>query len=128
MTLHDQGFSYPTTLASSRGIDILDYERSVRAMIEQILFTVPGERVNRPSFGVGVQNAIFDPNGPFLASRIRTALKENAYNYLGRSVVILKVEVTNDDATLSVRLHFQTSDRPQSPQVLDLDLALGVGE
>lgn len=128
MSDHDHGFSYPTKIGIDRGIEALEYERSVRAMIEQILFTVPGERVNRPSFGVGVQNAVFDPNGPFLASRIRTALEENAYKHLGRNVAILKIEVTSDDAVLSVRLHFQITDRPISPQIIDFDLPLGVVE
>jgi hypothetical protein len=128
MSAYDRGFSYPTRLGSDRGIETLEYERSVRAMIEQILFTVPGERVNRPSFGVGVQNAVFDPNGPFLASRIRTALEENAYKHLGRNVAILKIEVTSDEATLSVRLHFQITDRPISPQLIDIALPLGVVE
>lgn len=125
MSIHDRGLSYPPTLGADRGIATLEYAQSVRAMIEQILFTAPGERVNRPTFGVGAQHAVFDPNGPFLASRIRTALEENAYNYLGRDVVILKVEVTNDDAALSVHLHFQISERPLSPQVLRVDLPLG---
>jgi len=128
MSTYDRGFSYPTALGSDRGIETFEYERSVRAMIEQILFTVPGERVNRPTFGVGVQNAVFDPNGPFLASRIRTALEENAYKHLGRNVAILKIEVTNDEATLSVKLHFQITDRPISPQIIDIALPLGVVE
>lgn len=125
MSLHDHGFSYPPTLGADRGITTLDYPESVRAMIEQILFTVPGERVNRPAFGVGVQNAVFDPNGPFLANRIRTALEENAYQHLGRDVQVLRVDVTNDEATLSVQLTFQISDRPLSPHVLRVDIPLG---
>ncbi len=125
MSVHDRGFSYPPSLGADRGIATLEYHDSVRAMIETILFTVPGERVNRPTFGVGVQNAVFDPNGPFLASRIRTALEENAYQHLGRDTQILRVDVTNDDATLSVHLTFQISDRPLSPQVLTVDIPLG---
>lgn len=125
MSFHDRGLSYPPALGSDRGIATLEYHDSVRAMIEQILFTAPGERVNRQSFGVGAQHAVFDPNGPFLASRIHTALEENAYQHLGRDVVILKVEVKNDEAALHVSLHFQISDRPLSPQVLHVDIPLG---
>lgn len=125
MSIHDRGISYPPTLGADRGLATLDYHDSVRAMIEQILFTVPGERVNRPTFGVGAQTAVFDPNGPFLASRIRTALEENAYQHLGRDVDILRVEVTSDEASLHVHLTFQISDRPLSPHELLIDLPLG---
>lgn len=125
MSMHDRGISYPPTLGTDRGIATLEYHDSVRAMIEQILFTVPGERVNRPTFGVGAQTAVFDPNGPFLASRIRTALEENAHQHLGRDVVILRIDVTHDEASLHIHLTFQISDRPLSPQVLSVDIPLG---
>lgn len=125
MSVHDRGLSYPPALGPDRGLATLEYHNSVRAMIEQILFTAPGERVNRPGFGVGAQHAVFDPNSPFLASRIRTALEENAYQHLGRDVVVLKVEVTTDEAALHVGLTFQISDRPLSPQVLHVDIPLG---
>lgn len=125
MGFHDRGISYPPYLGADRGVVTLEYHESVRAMIEQILFTSPGERVNRPTFGVGAQNAVFDPNGPFLASRIRTALEENAYQHLGRDVDILKVDVTSDDAALHIHLTFQISSSPLSPQVLRVDIPLG---
>jgi uncharacterized protein len=125
MSIHDRGLSYPPTLGPDRGVATLEYHDSVRAMIEQILFTAPGERVNRPTFGVGAQHAVFDPNGPFLASRIRTALEENAFQHLGRDVDVLKVDVTSDDASLHIHLVFQISDRPLSPHTLVVDIPLG---
>lgn len=125
MNTRDRGFSYPTRLGADRGVATLEYHDSVRAMIEQILFTAPGERVNRSSFGVGAQNAVFDPNSPFLANRIRTALEENVYEHLARDVSILKLEVVSDDDTLTISLLFQISDQPLSPQVLQVDVPLG---
>ncbi|WAS94834.1 GPW/gp25 family protein [Nannocystis punicea] len=125
MSTRDRGFSYPPRLGADRGVATLEYHDSVRAMIEQILFTAPGERANRPSFGVGAQNAVFDPNSPFLANRIRTALEENLYEHLARDVSILKLEVVADDAVLTISLLFQISDQPLSPQVLRVDIPLG---
>ena len=40
----------------------------IRDMIEQLLFTNPGERVNRPDFGSGLQSLIFGPNSPEVAA------------------------------------------------------------
>jgi hypothetical protein len=42
--------------AVSRGAD------HVRAQIEQVLFTTPGERVFRSEFGAGVKTLTFEPN------------------------------------------------------------------
>ena len=38
----------------------------LRDMIEQVLFTVPGERVNRPDFGCGLLQLVFAPNSDTL--------------------------------------------------------------
>ena len=34
----------------------------IRGQIEQVLFTVPGERVFRPEFGAGIKALLFEPN------------------------------------------------------------------
>ena len=43
-------------------------EEHVRDLIEQVLFTTPGERVNRPTFGSGLLQLVFAPNSDALAS------------------------------------------------------------
>ena len=40
----------------------------IRDLIEQVLFTSPGERVNRPTFGCGLTQLLFAPNSPELAA------------------------------------------------------------
>ena len=45
-----------------------DDDDHIRDMIEQLLFTSPGERVNRPDFGSGLLQLVFAPNSPELAS------------------------------------------------------------
>lgn len=118
------GLSHPLRLDHERGLAVLDVEATVRALLDQILFTEPGERVNRPSFGVGVERALFEPNGPFLASRLRLALEENAYAHLGPDVEVLKLDVRADDETLAIDIVYQLSDRPVSPQFLKVKLPL----
>ena len=44
------------------------YEDHVRDLIEQVLFTAPGERVNRPTFGSGLLQLVFSPNSPEVAA------------------------------------------------------------
>jgi phage baseplate assembly protein W len=109
MEMDDKGLGFPLRLGPDRGLAVVAIEASVRAMLEQILFTLPGERVNRPTFGVGVQQYVFEPNSTFLADRLRIALDENVYEHLGRNVRILDVGVYRDheEEELHIRVAFE---------------------
>src|SRR5262245_7170097 len=110
MDLDNKGLGFPLQLGKDRGVAVVPLEDSVRAMLEQILFTLPGERVNRPTFGVGVQRYVFEPSSPMLAERLRVALDENVYEHLGKSVRILAVFVERnerDEEQLLVRVAFE---------------------
>ena len=39
-----------------------DEDAWIRGLIEQVLFTAPGERVMRPDFGCGLAQLVFAPN------------------------------------------------------------------
>src|ERR1700759_3356715 len=100
MELDAQGLAFPLRLGPGKTLAVTDLEGDVRAMITQILLTAPGERVNRPTFGVGIYAYVFEADSPFLASQLRTALDENVYEFLGRQVRIVSVDVTAGDAQL----------------------------
>lgn len=123
MELDDKGLGFPLELGSDRGLSTVGLEQSARAMIEQILFTLPGERVNRPNFGVGVQRLVFEPNSVLAAERIRIALEENVYEYLGKSVRILAVSVNvgeYNDEELHLRIAFEVMGTVTGRQDLEV--------
>ena len=60
----------PDARGRSRNADDAEH---VRDMIEQVLFTVPGERVNRPDFGCGLLQLVFAPNSDTLAAAVPPA-------------------------------------------------------
>src|SRR5687767_6502610 len=123
MDLDRKGLGFPLHVGPDRGIGVVDLEDDVRAMIEQILFTLPGERVNRPTFGVGVQRYVFEPNSDALVARLRVALDENVYEHLGRDVRILDVSIdryVQDEARLVVRVSFEIVGRVSGPQDLEV--------
>jgi phage baseplate assembly protein W len=60
-----------------------DEARHVRDMIEQLLFTMPGERVNRPDFGCGLMHAVFAANGPEIAAALEYNTRAALQCYLG---------------------------------------------
>jgi uncharacterized protein len=125
MELDDKGLGFPLTLAADRGLAVVALEDSVRAMLEQILFTLPGERVNRPSFGVGAQRYVFEPGSPVLAERLRVALDDNVYDHLGQRVRILAVSVESVEEQLHVHVAFEVVGTVTGRQDLEVVLPAG---
>ena len=76
-------------------------------MIEQFLFTSPGERVNRPDFGSGLLQMVFEPNSPELASALQFTVQAGLQQWLGDQIEVRNLEVTSEDATLKVALSYQ---------------------
>ena len=54
---------YPLRVDAHGATARTDRAGYLRDLIEQVLFTAPGERVNRPDFGAGVGQLVFAPTG-----------------------------------------------------------------
>lgn len=78
----------------------------VRDMIEQLLMTDPGERVNRPDFGSGLRQLVFAPNSPELAAALQFTLRAALQQWLGDVIELQQLEVTAVDSTLTVDLKY----------------------
>jgi phage baseplate assembly protein W len=74
----------------------------IRDMIEQLLLTSPGERVNRPDFGSGLLQMVFAPNSTELAAALQFTTQAALQRYLGDLIDLQSLEVTTEDSTLSV--------------------------
>lgn len=72
----------------------------IRQMIELVLFTDPGERVNRPDFGGGLRTLIFGPNSPEMAAALRVSMQAALHRWLGDLISVDELTVTSEDATL----------------------------
>lgn len=83
-----------------------DDEKHVRDLIEQVLFTAPGERVNRPTFGSGLMQLVFAPNSDALAAATQVTVQGALQQWLGDLVQIEAVEVRHEDAMLHVTVHY----------------------
>lgn len=80
--------------------------QALRNMIEQVLFTVPGERVNRPTFGSGLQQFIFAPASDEMATALEFTIQAALLEWLGDRIRVDQVSVTADDATLSISIAY----------------------
>lgn len=78
----------------------------VREMIEAILLTSPGERVNRPDFGSGLLQSVFAPNSPELATALEFTTRAALQRWLGDVVSVQRLTFTADDARLQVELDY----------------------
>ncbi len=83
-----------------------DDDDHVRDMIEQLLFTNPGERVNRPDFGSGLLQLVFAPNSPELAAALQFTLQAALQRWLGDVIEVGALEVSSIDASLRVDLSY----------------------
>ena len=83
-----------------------DDERHIRDLIEQLLFTAPGERVNRPTFGSGLLQLVFGPNSPELAAATQFQVQGALQQWLGDLIQVQGVEVESVEATLRVTVRY----------------------
>jgi uncharacterized protein len=93
-------------------------DRHIRHLIEQVLFTQPGERVNRPDFGCGIQQLIFAPNSSELSAATEFMVKGSLEQWLGDEIEVEAVEVNNQEANLQIAIQFKVR-RTQQRQIVE---------
>lgn len=81
-------------------------DEHLRDLIEQVLFTAPGERVMRPEFGTGLLSLVFEPNGSVLATTTQMLAQGALQLHLGDRIAVESVDVTNDEGTLRVEVKY----------------------
>ena len=85
---------------------VCDDEAHVRDMLEQLLFTNPGERVNRPEFGSGLLQLVFAPNSPELAAALQFTTRAAIQQWLGDVLDLQALEVAAENSTLRVLVRY----------------------
>ena len=95
---------YPFHLDSRGRTAETNDDDHIRDMIEEFLFTNPGERVNRPDFGSGLLQLVFAPNSPELAAALQVTIQAGLQRWLGDLIDVQKLEVTSEDATLRIEI------------------------
>jgi len=115
---------YPYAVSSTGAPATTDPENHLRDLIMQLLFTNPGERINLPQFGVGVQQFIFAPNGDVLRTTAQFLITTNLQRWLGDRITVNQVSVTSDpgnDATVNIGITY-TVNSTQQQQSLQIQV------
>src|SRR5215218_669812 len=101
-------FNYPYKIdnKSGRTADIDDEERHIYQLIEQVLFTTMGERVNRPTFGTGINQLVFAPNSDQLATATQFLVQSSLQQWLGNLIRVELVSVESIESSLTISIQY----------------------
>lgn len=100
-----------------------NYSRHIEQMIKQVLFTNPGERVNRPDFGCGIRRMVFAPNSDVTANLSQVMIHQALERWLGTLIEVLDVQVITIDERLEIKVVYLVKAR-QERRYLNLELTI----
>ncbi|MBC6480825.1 MAG: GPW/gp25 family protein [Hormoscilla sp. GM7CHS1pb] len=98
--------AYPFHIDDRKRVAEADWSEHIRQMIEQVLFTTPGERVNRPTFGSGLMQLIFAPNSQDMNSAVELMVQGSLQEWLGELIQVESLVVETEDTKLKVTVTY----------------------
>lgn len=97
---------YPFTIRREGQIATAGEDAHILQMIKQVLFTNPGERVNRPNFGCGIYGMLFEQMSNEMISVTQALVRGNLVKWLGDLIQIEQLTVEAEDSTLAVNITY----------------------
>ena len=82
------------------------YDEHVRQLIEQVLFTMPGERVNRPALGTNLRQLVFAGLSDELATATEFLVQGALQQWLGTLIQVEAIQVEHEENTLRVTVQY----------------------
>jgi phage baseplate assembly protein W len=101
------GFAFPYAVGGDGRTMAADPDAHVRQMVELVLFTSAGERVNRPDFGSGARQLLFAGSSPEIATAVEFLVKGALQRWLGDVLQVESLGVAADDATLRIDIAYR---------------------
>lgn len=98
--------AYPFQIDDRKRVADADWSEHIRQMIEQVLFTTPGERVNRPTFGTGLMQLIFAPNSQDMNSAVELMVQSSLQEWLGELILVEGLQVDSEENKLTVTVAY----------------------
>ena len=123
--MDDSYLDHPLRLDGRGRVATTRADDHVRDMIYQVLFTNPGERINRPDFGCGLLQLVFEPNGEVLATATQFLVQGALQRWLADVVQVEQVAITSEEERLVVDVVYVRLDTGQRHRDLFLSPAGG---
>ena len=118
-------FQYPIAIDAGLGRLTVqtDYAEHVEQLIKQVLFTNPGERINRPDFGCGIRRMVFAPNSQGSASLAQVTIFQALEKWLGVLIKVDQVEVNAIEEILAIKIGYLLKARHER-RYLNIEVGL----
>jgi phage baseplate assembly protein W len=114
----------PFKLRDDRGAIAVtaDADRHLRDKIVAVLFTAPGERVNAPRFGVGLDRTVFEPLDELTVAAVEFRIAEGLSRELGEEALIDSVDISHEAESgqllISIDFRRRTDRRPRNLEIV----------
>jgi len=108
--MNDRYLDYPFHFDARGRSAETDADDHVRDLISQVLFTSPGERVNRPEFGCGLKQLVFAPNSDALAAATQQLVQGALQRWLQEVIAVERVTVLAVESRLEVTVAYVRRD------------------
>jgi uncharacterized protein len=82
------------------------YDEHVRDLVEQLIFSGPGERVMRPDFGCGLLDLVFASSSPEIAATLEVSVQAALDRWLGELIDVRALDVESEHGTVRVHLAY----------------------
>ncbi len=101
--------------------EIEDADLHIKDKIMQVLFTIPGERVNLPEFGCRIRDLVFEGNNEVLRAAVTYTISRSLTRWMGQEVKIENVKVDSDEeeGILYIQIFYQRLDN-RVPDTLEI--------
>ena len=112
---------YPYTVSGSGVPATTTAGDHLRDLILQALFTNPGERVNLPEFGVGVERLIFEPSSDILRTTAQFLITTNLQRWLGDRINVQEAAVSSvpgEENTVTIEITYVEKATQQRQQLV----------
>jgi uncharacterized protein len=100
-----------------------DYDAYIVQLIKQVIFTTPGERINRPQFGAGVRQLVFAPNAVGTASLAQTMVFQALNTWLGSVIRVDQIDVAAENEKLLIGVNYTVLQKGEQ-RFLNLEATL----
>jgi len=104
---------YPYNIDTSGRTATAGRDDHIRHLIEQVLFTVPGERVNRPDFGVNIRQFVFAGGNDETTAAAQFLIQGELERWLGEIIDVEAVLVETEEAKLNITVRFVVRENQQ---------------
>lgn len=105
--------AHPFSVDAGRGriAEEENYAEHIVQLMYQVLFTAPGERINRPDFGCGVKRLVFAPNSEAAAALAQVTIYDSLTRWLGSAITVNDVKAVATSERLEISIAYTLKTR-----------------